>query len=374
MEIDAERVEKTLLTLLRMPSYAGEEGAVAEWVTERLAAVGCTVDRDDAGAGFGGECGNVIARLKGTIDAEPLLFNAHLDTVGRTDGLCPVVDAGVVRTNGTTVLGGDDKAGVTAILEGVAAAVAAGVPRPPLEIVFTVGEETGLHGARALDLSRLAARLGFVFDGGTPIGRMTISAPTQHSQTILLRGRAAHAGVEPEKGINAIACAAAAIAQARQGRIDAETTANIGVIRGGEATNIVSPSCEVRSEIRSRDAAKLAQHLEHFRAVFAEAAERHGCELEFVDHEAYVGFAIDPSEEVAQLASAAVTAAGFAPEWVDGGGGSDANVFCAAGRRCVLMSCGQRDPHTVAESVAIADVVGAARVVAELIRLGGERR
>ncbi|MCC7491455.1 MAG: M20/M25/M40 family metallo-hydrolase [Fimbriimonadaceae bacterium] len=374
MPLDADRVRETLLHLLRTPSFSGQEGAIAAWVTARLEELGCTVERDAAGATFGGECGNVIARLPGTVAAAPIFLNAHLDTVQPTTGLEPQVVDGLVVSGGDTILGADDKAGVTAILEGVAAVVAAGTPRPPLEIVFTVGEETGLHGARALDLSALQATCGFVFDSGTPIGELTISAPTQASQRIVLTGRAAHAGVEPELGINAIACAAAAIAACRQGRLDAETTANIGVIEGGQATNIVPEVCRLRSEVRSRDQGKLEAQVAHFQETFQRVADEFGCALEFSSREAYRGFRIDLAEPVARLAAAAVRAAGLQPSWAEGGGGSDANVFNAGGKRCILLACGERDPHTLRESCALADVVAAAEVVAALLGVAaGER-
>ncbi len=368
-----ESLRQTLTELLTTPSYSGEEAAVAALVEARLKALGCAVWRDEAGATFGGQCGNVIARLAGTVAAEPIFFNAHLDTVQRTDGLQLVAEGDRLRTDGTTILGADDKTGVTAILEGLAAVVASGAARPPIEVVFTVGEENGLHGARALDLARLEATLGFVFDGGTPIGELTVSAPTQASQTIVVHGQAAHAGVEPEQGINAIACAAAAIAHCRQGRLDHETTANIGVIEGGQATNIVADCCRLRSEARSRDTAKLAAQVAHFREQFEAAAAAFGARLEFGSRTAYEAFRIDPEEPVARIAAAAVTAAGLAPSFVDGGGGSDANVFNAGGKRCILMPCGEQAPHTTAEAVDLADVAAAARVVAEIVHQAAER-
>ncbi|MBI2297745.1 MAG: M20/M25/M40 family metallo-hydrolase [Armatimonadetes bacterium] len=372
MPVDAAGLEATLLHLLRTPSYAGEETEVAGYVAGRLAELGCRVERDDAGSTFGGACGNVIARLPGTTDAEPIFFNAHLDTVGRTEGLEPVNRDGVLYTSGATVLGGDDEAGVTAILEGLAAAVRAGGARPPLEIVFTVGEETGLHGARALDLGRLESRIGFVFDGGQPIGRMTLSAPTQASFVFELHGRAAHAGVEPEKGVNAIACAAAAISRVRQGRIDAETTANVGVIQGGTATNIVCEHCLVKAEARSRDPEKLEAQWRHMVETFEAAAAEHGCRLTVQAHEVYRGFRIDRDEPVARLAAAGVRATGYEPSAEDGGGGSDANIFNAGGLRCVILACGHEAVHTPQEHLAIADVVAAAEVVTGIIACAAE--
>lgn len=374
MTVDLERLEALLLELLATPSYAGEETAVAAIVERRLCELGFTVERDNASIDIGGACDNLIARLPGTTDAPALFLNAHLDTVGRTDGLTPVLRDGIIQTNGQTVLGGDDKTGVTAILEGVAAALAAGVPRPPLELVFTVQEETGLHGARVLELGQFAAPFGFVFDGGVPLGRMTISAPYHAHQTITLHGRASHAGVAPEEGCSAIVCAGHAVAGLQVGRIDDETTCNLGTVAGGTARNIVPDRCVIESEIRSRDAAKLERVAQHFLHAFERAADDFGCRIEFEHRVLYDGFRIDPDEPVARLARAAVEAAGLAPSFVDGGGGSDANVFCAKGLRCILMPCGQQQPHTPDEHCAVADVAAAARVVAELVRLAGEPR
>jgi tripeptide aminopeptidase len=367
MTIDPAHVRRTLLDLLLTPSFAKEERRVAELVRGRLEALGLRVECDDCHHTIGGDAGNLLCRVPGTVAAPTILLNSHLDTVDRTDGLTLVEDGDVVRTDGTTILGGDDKTGVAAILCGLEAALAAGVPRPPLEVLFTVQEEIGLCGAKALTPGWLQATLGFVFDHGVPMGELCVSAPGQTSHEIIFLGRAAHAGVEPEKGINAIACAASAINRTLQGRIDGETTCNIGVIQGGRATNIVPERCDVKAECRSRDRAKLHDRVAHLRGACEDAAAEFGCGLEFTTREAYRGFRIDRDEPVARLAQAAIEAAGLAPSWVDGGGGSDANIFNAAGIRCVVMPCGERDVHTKSEHVYVRDVVDAARVVANLI-------
>jgi tripeptide aminopeptidase len=204
------------------------------------------------------------------------------------------------------------------------------------------------------------------------MGEMTISAPSQTSHVAVFHGKAAHAGMEPENGINAIACAADAIGRIQQGRIDHETTCNVGVIEGGRATNIISEKCTFKAEVRSRDQAKLERHVAHVKAACEAAAAERGCRLEFETREAYRSFRIDPEEPVARLATAAVEAAGLQPSYAEGGGGSDANVFNAAGLRCILMACGERDPHTTRESVHVADVVTAARVVSQIVALGAE--
>jgi tripeptide aminopeptidase len=376
MTVDAAYTEQTLLALLTTPSFARQEAAVADLVERKLAALGLSVERDDAPSAMpdGGQVGNLLCRVPGTVDAPALLFNSHLDTVGPTEDLKLVIADGVIRTDGTTILGGDDKAGVAAILGGLEAVLGAGAPHPPLEILFTVQEEIGLWGAKAFDVGRLKAKMGFVFDHGVPLGEVCVSAPSQTNAEIAFFGRAAHAGVEPENGINAIACAADAIGRIRQGRIDFETTANIGVISGGRATNIVPEECRLKAEVRSRNADKLAAHLAHLKASCEAAAEAFGCRLEFATNESYQGFSIGLEEPVARLAGAAIAAAGLEVSHVQGGGGSDANVFCAKGLRCLLMACGERQPHTTAEHLHLADVVTAARVAAQVMVLGAEAR
>lgn len=370
MTVSRERVESTLVALLQTPSYAGEEAAVADWVQARLESLGFSVTRDDCHQRLGGDTGNLLARLPGTVDAPALFFNSHLDTVERTDGLTLVFDGDVLRTDGTTILGGDDKAGVAAILCGVEAALADGGPHPPLELVFTVQEEVGLCGAKAFDTSQLTAAFGFVYDHGVPLGEVCVAAPSQTSHTLTFTGRAAHAGVEPEKGVNAIACAAHAISRVRQGRLDFETTCNLGQIRGGSATNIVPAQCAIEAEVRSRHPGKLEAQVEHLRVTCEESAAQFGCEFEFTRREAYQAFRIEPDEPVARLAAAALSAAGLPVTWADGGGGSDANVWNAAGLRCVILSCGERAVHTHAEHLHISDVVAAAEGVAHLVALG----
>jgi len=218
-------------------------------------------------------------------------------------------------------------------------------------------------------MSRLQATHGFVFDGGSDLGELTISAPHLHRYRIEIHGRAAHAGVEPEQGRNAIAAAAYGIVACAQGRIDERTTCNLGVISGGQATNIIAPECTIAAEVRSRALPRLKEHEAHVRACFEQAAYRLGCQAEMSQVESSPGFVIDESEPVLQMAVEALRRAGQRPHLNHGLGGSDANIFNAAGKRCVLLPCGEREPHTTRESVRIDDVVTAARTVVELLGL-----
>ncbi|HEY3379424.1 MAG TPA: M20/M25/M40 family metallo-hydrolase, partial [Armatimonadota bacterium] len=237
--INRTRLIETFLTLLAINAPSRREGAIAKHLRTVLEELGLTVCVDDAGEHLGGETGNLIARLPGNIDAPPLLFCAHIDTVAPTEGLHVQRGNGEIRSDGATILGADDRAGVAAILEMLRALLESGARRPPLEIVFTVAEEIGVMGSMLLDYAQLTARYGFVPDTSGPVGIIVTRAPAQRHLHITIHGKAAHAGMTPEHGISAITVAARAIARMEQGRIDEETTANIGIMHGGKATNIV---------------------------------------------------------------------------------------------------------------------------------------
>jgi len=369
MAVGRERVEATLLELLQIPSYSAEERDIADHLTGVLQSMGAEVSEDATADVIGGTAGNLLATLPGNVDAPPIFLNAHIDTVQPTRGLKLVLGDGFVRSDGTTILGADDKAGVTAILEGVKAVLASGAPCPPLELVFTVSEETGLEGAKEFDMSRLRAAHGFVFDGGSDLGELTVSAPHLHRYKIEIEGLAAHAGVEPDNGRNAIAAAAFGIVAVSQGRVDDRTTCNLGKIEGGQATNIIAPSCSIDAEIRSRELPRLREHEAHVRSCFEQAAYRTGCTVTMEQVEASPGFVVADDEPVLQLALEAMRRVGQTPHVRHGLGGSDANIFNAAGKRCVLLPCGERDPHTNRESVRVDDVLTAAEMVVQLIGL-----
>jgi tripeptide aminopeptidase len=237
--IQPERLQALFLELVRIDSLSRREGRIAERLAAEMRGLGATVEFDDAGTKVGGETGNLIAHVPGTVPGDPLLLCAHMDTVEPGVGVKPVVDGDVIRTDGTTVLGGDDKSGVAIVCECVRVCRERGLAHPPIEVVFTICEEVGLQGAKHLDLGRVRARHGLVFDSDA-VGFVFTRAPGSNGIEVLVRGRAAHAGMAPERGINAIQVAAEAIAGMRIGRIDAETTANLGLIQGGRAVNIVA--------------------------------------------------------------------------------------------------------------------------------------
>lgn len=356
--IDEQRVLQTFLDLVMIDNPSGQEQQMAAAVIERLQALGLEPEQFTNGS--------VLARLAG--DGEPLLLSAHLDSVAPAVGKRPIVENGIVRSAGDTVLGSDDLVGVTAILEGVRAAQSGGRHRAA-ELVFTVQEEIGLVGARGLDYSMLHARTGVALDLNGELGGICVSAPAQEGIRVTITGRAAHAGVAPELGIDAIRVAAEAIAAMPLGRIDEETTANVGVIQGGAATNIVPEQVTIRAEARSRDEHKLDRQVATMRAAFEAAAERHGATVDWQSTRAYGPIRIPDDAPVVTLCQRAARAAGFEPRLVATGGGSDVNIFNMHGIVAVNLSVGYKDIHSTSEHIAVDDVVGAARLVEALLTI-----
>ncbi len=353
MVIEVDRLLQLTLDLVRIDSPSGEEDQIATRVMNELAALGLRPERDAAG--------NVVAAFPGV--GEPVLLNAHLDSVNPCSGIRPVVRDGMVVSAGDTVLAADDKAGVAVILEVLRALGPDEPARPALEVVFTVQEELGLVGAKALDFSKLAARRGLVLDGGGSAGVFWVSAPGQDNISVTIRGRAAHAGVCPEEGISAIVAASRAIATMKLGRIDFETTANVGTIAGGTARNVVPEETRVVAEARSRDASKLEAQTRHMVAAFEQAAADVGAHAEVMVTRSYDAFRIREDDPFLQRLMATARSVGLEPVLKDGGGGSDANVFNQHGIDAVVLGLGIEAPHTTSEQLVIDDMEKAARLV-----------
>lgn len=343
--------------LAALPSPPGRERDVANRVLDYLRELGVSVEEDDAGARVGSTMGNLHARIEPTDGAgTPLFFCAHLDTVPPTDAIEPVVEDGVVRNARSTILGADNKAAVAVMLEGVRRLVAEGRPHAGVELLFTPKEEVGLEGAKAFDDGRLAARLGYVFDHEGPIGEIVLGAPSSTAIDAVFTGRAAHAGMQPEDGRSAIFAASRAIADLRLGRLDAETTANVGEIHGGTARNIVPDRCAVVAEARSHDDRKLADAVQEMLDSFAFAASLAECEVETQLQEKYRSYRFRADEPALALAAEALRRTGFEPRTVLGGGGADANVFNARGIPCVNLANGMTRIHSFEEHIAVDDL------------------
>ncbi len=346
--IDDTRLQRFFLELTAYNSPPGEEGPVGDYCATVLREAGFTVSRD--------EIGNRVASRGLDLPGQPIFLSGHLDTVAPTAGLEIVEEAGVFRTNGGTILGADDKCAVAALLEAATLIHERGLSHGPLRIVLSVKEEVGLVGAMQIDVEPLRGSLGFVLDAAGPTGAIITAAPSHDVFEVCVRGKAAHAGFVPEEGISAILAASRGIASMRLGRIDAETTANVGIIRGGTATNIVCEEVYVKAEARSRDETKLAAQGRHMRERFEEGAAEVGARAEIQERRAYNGYQHERDSPLLRLAAEGLRRAGKEPTYRPTGGGSDANVFMARGIPSVVMSCGYENAHSVRERVAFDDI------------------
>jgi tripeptide aminopeptidase len=355
------------LDLAALPSPPGEERAVADRIADELRGLDLDVDEDDAGAEIGSSAGNLYARLEPTAEGTPLFFCAHMDTVPPTGSIEPVVEDGVVRNAGGTILGADNKSAIVAMVETARRLVEERIPHAGLELLFTSKEEVGLRGAQAFDASRLAARVGYVYDQAGPIGEVILGAPHSMIMEITFTGQSAHAGMAPEEGRSAIAAAARAVADMRLGRIDEETSANVGTIHGGVARNIVPDTCVLDVEARSHDEAKLADLVQELLDACSFAASLTGCDVKAEVERGFHGYRFARGDEPVRLADAALRRAGREPTYALSGGGADANVFNMRGLACLNLANGMADIHTPQEHIAVADLEGMVDVTLALL-------
>jgi tripeptide aminopeptidase len=348
-------------------SPPGEERAVADLVLQYLRDCGLECDEDGSGPGIASTMGNVLCRLEPTADGEPLLLCAHLDTVPPTAAIEPVVTDGVVRNGAGTILGADNKAAAAAMLEGVRRVLVEGRAHAGIELLFTPKEEVGLVGAFAFDHTRLRSRIGYVYDQAAPIGVVILGAPSSQSLEVTFHGRAAHSGMHPEEGRSAIAAAARAIAEFRLGRVDEDSTANVGTILGGTATNIVPEWCTFVAEARSHDERKLADLVQEMQDAITFAAGVTECDVETTARKSYRGYRFAKSDRAVALAAAALERCGHTVTYELSGGAADANVFNERGLEIVNLANGMADIHTPDEHIAVADLEAMVDVTLALV-------
>jgi tripeptide aminopeptidase len=369
-EAQRQRLHETFSALCRIESGSGHERRCAEWVAATLAEVAVDATEDDAGSRAGSDSGNLFARLPGTGPGYIMLC-AHLDTVPAVAPLEPVlVDGGWENAN-DGILGADNKAAVAVIIELVRALKESGPPPAiGLELLFTVCEEVALRGAKEFDVGVLESPFGFVFDHASPIGEIVLSSPTYFRISAELHGRAAHAGIRPERGRNAIAAAARGIAAMPLGRLDPGTTANIGTISGGTNANVVAERCRIEAEARSLDAARVEAVATDMIDHLQQAADAAECDLDVVVERMFTGYRIKPGEPHVVLAERALTACGYEPRHISTGGGSDANAFYAAGFPCVNLANGTERNHEPGERVSVDALEGMLEVALALVQEG----
>ncbi len=376
--VNHERLKRLFLELVQIDSISRRERNVALRLKQELEAVGARCQFDRAGERANGDCGNLICHLDGTVaGVPPLLLCAHMDTVVPGEGVKPIVEGDVIRTDGTTVLGGDDKSGCAIICEVLHQLRDNRTAHGPLDVVFTICEEIGLLGAKFLDLDLLRAREGLVYDSDSP-GYLFVRAPGAQSLVFTVRGLEAHAGMCPEQGISAIQLAAKAIAGMRLGRIDHETTANLGLITGGRAVNVVPNEVVIKGEARSRDAAKLKGQVEHMIECFQQAVapaevtvgdKSYRAELEYSARDEYAAMNVPDDAPIVRKVVQAAERCGRVVKPEAMGGGCDANIFNQRGLVVANLGTGMRAIHTVREWLDVNDMIATAEVSLELVKL-----
>jgi len=376
--INQERIKNLLVELIKIDSLSRKEYDVAMRLKREMEELGAAVAIDDAGEKVGGNVGNLIASFAGNApSARPILLSAHMDTVVPGEGIVPILEGDILRTDGRTVLGGDDKSGVAIICEAIRILKEKNLRHGDIDVVFTICEESGLVGAKCLDIGRLRARTGLVLDSDS-VGFLFTRGPGANRLEFRVHGLEAHAGVCPEKGISAIQVAAEGIAQMNLGRIDYETTANIGVIEGGMAVNIVPNSVYLKGEARSHSPEKLERQTRHMLGCLEAAAARHTLELEGKRVPARVEAKIERDYDqmnvsenapIVQLVYAAGKNLNVNVKTQATGGGCDANVFNQKGLEVANLGTGMRDIHTVKEWLDLKDLYLSAAMVLEILRL-----
>lgn len=366
--INTDRIVSLFMDMVRIDSPSLDEKNMSEYLRGLLGPRGYTIRADNAGATIGGTTNNLVIGVAATGPGHPRAFSAHMDCVPPCAGIRPHLEDGVIRSTGDTVLGGDDKAGIAAILEALFHLEEENIPHPELELVFTVCEEHGLVGAKALDFSLVRSSEVVVLDAGGPVGTIIVRSPSKADMTIVFHGRAAHAGIDPENGVSAIQMAANAIGRMRLLRIDEETVANLGRIEGGGQTNIVADTVTLTGEARAYTEDKLLRQVEHMRQCCQEAAEDFKGHVDFTHVIAYPALDVAPDSVLLNRALRACARLGL-PSAVKGtGGGSDANIFAGHGLSCINLGIGMSKVHTTDEFITVASLEQSARLTAELMR------
>ena len=366
--VNKERMLAEFFELVKIKTSSRQERAIADLLKAKLAACALEVSEDDLGAKIGGESGNIIGFLAGNAPAPALLFTAHMDSVECCEGIEPVLKDGIISSAGNTILGSDDKSGVTAILEALRLVQEEKILHGDIQVVFTVAEECGLLGAKHISESLLRAKIGYALDSSGSPGEIVLMAPGQNQLDIIIHGKKAHAGLAPEEGINAIVVAGKCLGMIQDGRIDGETTANVGMIKGGLATNIVPDEVEIKAEARSRNLEKLAKQTEHMQKTFEEVAKTQGAQAKVKISKSYDPYVLAEDSAVALIASAAATAIGLQPVFKGTGGGSDANFFNANGVAMAVLGTGMSKVHTTEEYIKEKDLYGAGELVFSIIK------
>ncbi|MCH7950535.1 MAG: M20/M25/M40 family metallo-hydrolase [Candidatus Dadabacteria bacterium] len=382
--IEKDRMTEHVMDLIRINSLSKKEKDVAVKLQKEMEDLGAECFYDDAGEKVNGNVGNLIVKLEGNkSDAPPFFLSAHMDTVGPGEGIKPRIEDGIMKSDGTTILGSDDKSGVAVIVETIRALKDNGIPYGDIEIAFTICEEIGLLGAKHIDISKFKAKHGIVLDSSTP-DRLVLRCPSADKMEFTVHGLEAHAGLCPENGMSAIKIASEAISKMKLGRIDDITTANIGVINGGRATNIIPKHVRIVGEARSHNEESLKAQVDHMRNCFHDAVSNYEvtihddlsiegttyiAKLDEHIERSYDRMDVDVKSLPVTLVDTAVKNLGYTIKHHTSGGGCDANYFNRMGIECVNLGTGMYELHTVNEYLIMEEFFRSADIVLESIRL-----
>ncbi|RBW70632.1 M20/M25/M40 family metallo-hydrolase [Bacillus taeanensis] len=372
--INKERLIEEFLELLKVDSETKYEREIADVLKKKFSSLGVDVVEDNAAEKTGHGAGNLICTLEGKKEVDPIYFTSHMDTVVPGNNVKPSIKDGYIITDGTTILGADDKAGLAAMLEALKVIKEKEIEHGTIQFIITVGEESGLQGAKVLDPSYIKAKFGFALDSDGKVGDIIVGAPTQAKINAIIKGKTAHAGVAPEKGISAITVAAKAVARMPLGRIDSETTANIGRFAGGTQTNIVCDHVEILAEARSLVPEKMEEQANKMKKAFEAAAEEMNAEAEVTIEVMYPGFKFKDGDYVVEIAKQAAEAIGRSPKLLHSGGGSDANIIAGHGIPTVNLAVGYEDIHTTNEKMPIEELVKTSELVLAIIQQVGSSK
>ncbi|MFD1926628.1 M20/M25/M40 family metallo-hydrolase [Sporosarcina siberiensis] len=369
--MNKERLLEEFFELIRIDSETKDERNIADHLTKTMENLGFDVIEDNSDDENGHGAGNLVASMNGTVKGvDPIYFTCHMDTVVPAQNIKPELrDDGYVYSDGTTILGADDKAGIAALFEMIRTVKEKKIPHGDIQFIITAGEESGLVGAKEMDATLITAKYGYAVDSDGKVGGIVTSAPFQAKLWTTIKGKTAHAGVAPEKGISAINIAAKSVAAMSLGRIDSETTANIGRFEGGQATNIVCDEVNILAEARSLDPEKLEKQTEHMKETFKVTAEKMGGEAETEVKLMYPGFKFTDDDKVVKVAMMAAQNVGRTPELLASGGGSDGNIFNGAGIPTVTLSVGYEEIHTKNERMPVEELNKLTELLLEIINV-----
>lgn len=365
--VNRERIIKKFVEMASISSLSLREREMADYLLKELKNIGVDeVYEDNCAEEIGGNSGNIVGILRGKGPA--VMFSAHMDTVGPCENIKPVVEEDRIRSSGNSVLGADDKAGIAAILEMLYYIKESKIEHPDIVVVFSVAEEIRLLGAKSIDLTKLGIKYGFVLDSSGKPGSVVKQAPYHNAINAVFKGKSAHAGIEPEKGINAFYVASKAISKLKVGRIDEETTFNPGIAKGGTATNIVMDRFEVYCEARSYSEEKLENLCSEIKSVFETSAKENGAEVEIAIEREYDGFCFDEGSDLIKIAKSASQKCGLNYSAHRLGGGSDANIYNTKNVKTLNLGIGMTKIHSKEEYITIEDLIDNARLITEIIK------